>query len=265
MPRYRITIEYDGTPFVGWQAQPEGVSVQGALQDAIERFCSERVVVKGAGRTDAGVHALAQVAHFDLAKDWDAFRVQEAINFHLKPHPAVVLDCARTHQEFDARFSATRRHYVYRILSRRSRPVLDANRVWWVAKKLDAAAMADAALEFVGHHDFTTFRAAQCQALSPNKTIDAFDVAQEGSEIVLRVSARSFLHNQVRSMTGSLKLVGEGKWSVRDLREALRARDRTRCGPVAPASGLYLARVEYGEDAARDDGHDTAPAADSDE
>lgn len=245
MPRYRITIEYDGTPFVGWQAQPEGVSVQGALQDALARFCGERILVKGAGRTDAGVHALAQVAHFDLERDWDPFRVQEAINFHLKPHPAVVLDCARVDSAFDARFSATRRHYIYRILCRRSRPVLDVNRVWWIAKKLDAAAMADAALEFMGYHDFTTFRAAQCQAQSPLKTIDSFDVAQEGSEIVLRVSARSFLHNQVRSMTGSLKLVGEGKWRTRDLREALAARDRTRCGPVAPASGLYLARVEY--------------------
>lgn len=246
MPRYRITIEYDGTPFVGWQAQAEGLSVQGALQDAIFRFCGEHAVVKGAGRTDAGVHALAQVAHFDLEKAWDAFRVQEAINFHLKPHPAAVLECVETGPDFDARFSATKRHYIYRILCRRTRPVLDANRVWWVARKLDAAAMADAALEFVGHHDFTTFRAAQCQAQSAIKTIDSFDVSQEGSEIVLRVSARSFLHNQVRSMTGSLKLVGEGKWRPRDLRDALAARDRTRCGPVAPACGLYLARVEYG-------------------
>ena len=246
MPRYRITIEYDGTPFVGWQTQAAGVSVQGALADAILKFSGQRVVVKGAGRTDAGVHALGQVAHFDLEKDWDAFRVQEAINFHLKPHPAVVLDCAQTDDKFDARFSATRRHYVYRILCRRSRPVLDANRVWWIARKLDASAMADAAMEFVGHHDFTTFRAAQCQAHSPMKTVDAFDVSREGSEIVLRVSARSFLHNQVRSMTGSLKLVGEGKWRPRDLREVFAARDRTRCGPVAPASGLYLSRVEYG-------------------
>jgi tRNA pseudouridine38-40 synthase len=254
MPRYRITIEYDGTPFVGWQVQAEGISVQGAVQDAIERFSGQRVSVRGAGRTDAGVHALGQVAHFDLEKDWDAFRVQEALNFHLKPHPAVVLDCARTGDAFDARFSATKRHYTYRILCRRSRPVLDAGRVWWISRKLDAAAMADAALELVGHHDFTTFRAAQCQAPSPFKTIDAFDVSQEGSEIVLRVSARSFLHNQVRSMTGSLKLVGEGKWRARDLRAALAARERTRCGPVAPACGLYLAHVEYGAVDAADAG-----------
>ena len=160
--------------------------------------------------------------------------------------PPSVLDCTRTDDTFDARFSATRRHYVYRILCRRSRPVLDANRVWWIARKLDASAMADAALELVGHHDFTTFRAAQCQAHSPEKTVEAFDVSREGSEIVLRVSARSFLHNQVRSMTGSLKLVGEGKWRPRDLRDALAARNRTRCGPVAPASGLYLSHVEYG-------------------
>lgn len=246
MPRYRITIEYDGTPFVGWQAQADSLSVQGALQGAIYRFCGEHAVVKGAGRTDAGVHALAQVAHFELEEPWDAFRVQEAINFHLKPLPVAILDCAQTGADFDARFSATKRYYVYRILSRRTRPVLDANRVWWVARKLDAAAMADAALEFVGHHDFTTFRAAQCQAQSALKTIDSFDVSQEGSEVVLRVSARSFLHNQVRSMTGSLKLVGEGKWRPRDVREALAARDRTRCGPVAPACGLYLARVDYG-------------------
>lgn len=250
MPRYRIIIEYDGTPFVGWQYQADGLSVQGALQAAIARFCGESVAVKGAGRTDAGVHALGQVAHFDLARDWDAFRVQEAINFHLKPHPVAVLHCALVDEAFDARFSATRRHYVYRILCRRSRPVLSANRVWWVLHPLDAQAMADAAQVFVGHHDFTTFRAAQCQARSPVKTLDRFDVAREGEEIVLRVSARSFLHNQVRSMTGSLKLVGEGKWSARDLRGALEAHDRTRCGPVAPASGLYLERVDYGHSAA---------------
>lgn len=245
MPRYRITIEYDGTPFVGWQAQAEGVSIQGAIQEAVHRFCGERVVIKGAGRTDAGVHAYGQVAHFDLARDWEAFRVQEAVNFHLKPHPVAVLDCARVDDGFDARFSASARHYVYRILCRRARPVLDANRVWWVSHSLDAEAMSEAARVLVGRHDFTTFRAAQCQARSALKTLDRLDVAREGSEIVLRVSARSFLHNQVRSMAGSLKLVGEGKWRVQELRAALEAKDRSRCGPVAPASGLYLARVDY--------------------
>lgn len=245
MPRYRITIEYDGTPFVGWQAQAEGVSVQGALQDAIFRFCGDQVTVKGAGRTDAGVHAYGQVAHFDLTRDWDPFRVQEAINFHLKPWPVVVVDCQNAAGDFDARFSATARHYIYRILCRRARPVLDVNRVWWVMHRLDADAMAEAARVLIGLHDFTTFRAAQCQARSALKTLDRLDVAREGSEIVLRVSARSFLHNQVRSMAGSLKLVGEGKWHVNDLRAALEARNRSRCGPVAPAAGLYLARVDY--------------------
>lgn len=246
MPRYRITVEYDGTPFVGWQAQAEGVSVQGALQAAIRRFCGEETCVRGAGRTDAGVHALGQVAHFDLGRDWDAFRVQEAINFHLKPRPVAVIACEAVAPDFDARFGATQRHYIYRLLCRRARPVLDRDRVWWVTHDLDAAAMTAAARIFIGHHDFTTFRAAQCQARSPFKTLDAFDVVADGPEIRLYVSARSFLHNQVRSMAGSLKLVGEGKWRIQDLSDALAARDRTRCGPVAPAAGLYLARVEYG-------------------
>lgn len=246
MPRYCITIEYDGTPFVGWQAQAEGVSVQGALQEAILRFCGEAVSVRGAGRTDAGVHALSQVAHFDLSRAWDPFRVQEAINFHLKPHPIAVVACADAAPRFDARFSATKRHYFYRILCRRARPVLDRDRVWWVTHDLDVLRMAEAARLLIGQHDFTTFRAAQCQARSPVKTLDAFDVVKDGCEIRLYVSARSFLHNQVRSMAGSLKLVGEGRWRIGDLGEALAARDRTRCGPVAPASGLYLARVDYG-------------------
>lgn len=245
MPRYRITIEYDGTSFVGWQAQAQGVSVQSALQEAIQRFCGESPIVKGAGRTDAGVHAWGQVAHFDLAKSWNAFRVQEAINFYLKPNAAVVLDCVVVGDDFDARFSAVQRHYVYRILCRRARPVLDANRVWWLPHDLDHDAMADAASIFVGRHDFTTFRAAQCQAQSPLKTLDTFAVVRSGLEIRLSVSARSFLHNQVRSMVGSLKLVGEGKWRRADLAAALEARDRTRCGPVAPAAGLYLVRVDY--------------------
>lgn len=250
MPRYRLTIEYDGTPFVGWQMQAEGVSVQGALQQAIRKFCGEDVIVKGAGRTDAGVHALGQVAHVDLEKEWDVFRVQEAINFHLKPLAIAVLSCEAVAPDFDARFSATERHYVYRILTRRARPVIDANRVWWLMQPLDSKAMADAAQVFCGRHDFTTFRAAQCQAASPVKTLDRFEVARDRAEIRLEVSARSFLHNQVRSMVGSLKLVGEGKWSCGDLAAALAACDRTRCGPVAPASGLYLARVDYGPRAA---------------
>lgn len=245
MPRYRLTIEYDGTPFVGWQRQAEGVSVQGALEEAILKFSGEAAGVRGAGRTDAGVHALGQVAHVDLVREWDPFRVQEAVNFHLKPQAVAVLDCSVVPATFDARFSATKRHYLYRILCRRARPVLDANRVWWMAQSLDAGAMAEGAQAFIGRHDFTTFRASQCQAKSPLKTLDLFSITAIGDEIRIEVSARSFLHNQVRSMVGSLKFVGEGKWKKGDIEAALAARDRTRCGPVAPASGLYLAAVEY--------------------
>jgi tRNA pseudouridine38-40 synthase len=256
MPRYRLLIEYDGTPFAGWQQQTDCQSVQGALQDAIAKFSGERVSIRGAGRTDAGVHALGQTAHFDLLKDWDPYRIQAAINFHLKPQPIAVLDCSVTHPNFDARFSATKRHYIYRILCRRAPPVLERNRVWWVNQALDSDQMGAAARVFSGHHDFTTFRAAQCQARSPFKTIDAMSVTRDKSEIRVEVSARSFLHNQVRSMVGSLKLVGDGKWTVGELASALAARDRTRCGPVAPASGLYLAQVEYGDAAKADEATD---------
>jgi tRNA pseudouridine38-40 synthase len=246
MPRYRILIEYAGTPFLGWQRQAQGPSVQGALEEALLRFCGEATAVRGAGRTDAGVHALAQVAHFDLAKDWDPFRVREALNFHLKPAPVVVLDCALAAADFDARYSATARHYRYRILNRRAPPALERDRVWWVPVALDHEAMGAAAGALLGRHDFTTFRAAQCQANSPLRTLDRLEVAKWGEEIVIEASARSFLHNQVRSMVGSLKLVGEGKWRASDLKAALEARDRAACGPVAAASGLYLVRVDYG-------------------
>jgi len=245
MPRYRLLIEYDGTPFVGWQRQPEGVSVQGALEDAIQSLTQTRAVVKGAGRTDSGVHAAGQVAHVDLDKDWPPSKVRDGLNFYLKPRPIVVRACDRAADDFDARFSATARHYLYRILARRAPPALDRNRVWWMTCTLDANAMRDAATVLVGRHDFTTFRAAQCQAKSPIRTLDRLDVETEGDEIRIRASARSFLHHQVRSMVGSLKLVGEGKWSRETLRHALEARDRTACGPVAPASGLYLMAVDY--------------------
>jgi tRNA pseudouridine38-40 synthase len=246
MPRYRIRIEYDGTPFVGWQRQANGESVQGALEDALRAFCGEEVGVRGAGRTDAGVHALGQVAHFDLSKDWEPFRVREAVNFHLKPAPIVVLDCELAASDFDARHSATARHYRYRILSRRAPPALDRGRVWWLPLALDAERMVEAAQVLLGRHDFTTFRAAQCQANSPLRTLDRLDVTAHGEEVVVEASARSFLHNQVRSMVGSLKLVGEGKWSAADLKAALEAKDRAACGPVAPAAGLYLVAVDYG-------------------
>ena len=245
MPRYRITLEYDGTSFVGWQVQAEGASVQGVLADAIMAFSGERCSVRGAGRTDSGVHALGQVAHFDLTKEWDPFRVSEAINYHVRPHSVCVLDCTRVADTFDARFSAVRRHYRYRILTRRAQPVLEANRVWWLTQPLDADAMQAAAHVLTGHHDFTTFRAAQCQANSALRTIDDFQVTRDGGELRVEVAARSFLHNQVRSMVGSLKLVGEGKWTPDQVRAALEACDRKACGPVAPACGLYLSRVDY--------------------
>ena len=246
MPRYRLTIEYDGTPFVGWQFQPEGASVQGALAGAIERFCGQQLQVRGAGRTDAGVHARGQVAHVDLERDWEPGRVRDALNFHLKPQPIVVLDCAIVPGDFDARFSATKRHYLYRILARRAPPALERDRVWWRPQRLEARAMHEAAQHLVGRHDFTTFRAAACQAASPVKTLDRLDVSQVGEEIAIYASARSFLHHQVRSMVGSLKLVGEGKWTPADVARALAAADRSACGMVAPASGLYLMAVDYG-------------------
>jgi tRNA pseudouridine38-40 synthase len=245
MPRYRLTLEYDGTPFVGWQVQAAGPSVQGRLAEAIHKFCGETVAPRGAGRTDAGVHALAQVAHVDLARVWPPETVQAAVNFHLKPDPVAVLDCAIAAAGFDARFSAVARHYRYRILARRGPPALDNHRVWWVPQRLDPAAMAEAAGALVGRHDFTTFRAAACQAKSPVKTLDRLAVTAVGEEIVIEASARSFLHHQVRSMVGSLKLVGEGKWTAAGLAGALAARDRAACGTVAPARGLYLVGVDY--------------------
>lgn len=245
MPRYRIIIEYDGTPFVGWQVQACGASVQGRLTDAIRKFTGESVVVKGAGRTDAGVHARGQVAHFDLERAWEPFKVREALNFHLKPDPIVVLDAAETADDFDARFSATKRHYLFRILARKAPPALERNRVWWVPRALDPLAMAEGARHLVGNHDFTTFRAAGCQARSPVKTLDRLDVTIAGEEIRIEASARSFLHHQVRSMVGSLKQVGEGRWQPVDMKKALEARDRTQCGALAPSRGLYLVRVDY--------------------
>ena len=246
MPRYRITIEYDGTPFYGWQAQPNGPSVQACLSEAIRRFSGESVSVRGAGRTDAGVHACGQVAHFDLERSFEPFKIREAINFHLKPDPIVVVAAEAADPDFDARFSATGRHYLYRILARKARPALDANRVWWVPRPLDPLAMSAAARHLIGQHDFTTFRAAGCQAKSPVKTLDQLDVTADAEEIRIAVSARSFLHHQVRSFAGSLKHVGEGRWTPGQLKAALEARDRSACGALAPSCGLYLMRVDYG-------------------
>jgi tRNA pseudouridine38-40 synthase len=245
MPRYKLTIEYDGTPFVGWQVQDNGVSVQGAIAAAVAAFSGETVPIQGAGRTDAGVHALGQVAHVDLAKDWDTDSVRDALNFHLRPQPIAVLTAERAAEDFDARFTATRRHYLYRIVNRRADLALEANRAWRVGRPLDADAMHGAAQRLVGRHDFTTFRAAECQAKSPVKTLERLDVSRSGEELHVTAVARSFLHHQVRSMVGSLVHVGEGKWSADDLAAALAARDRAHCGQVAPPHGLYLVRVEY--------------------
>jgi tRNA pseudouridine38-40 synthase len=245
MPRYKLTIEYDGTPFVGWQAQDSGASVQSTLADAVFAFAGERASVQGAGRTDAGVHALGQVAHVDLAKDWDNDTVRDAINFHLRPHPVAVLAAERVESSFEARFSAIKRYYLYRVVNRRADLTLDRQRAWRVPHPLDAAAMHTAAQHLVGRHDFTTFRSSECQAKSPVKTLDHLDVLREGEEIRIEAVARSFLHHQVRSMVGSLIHVGEGKWSAGDLAAALAARDRSACGQVAPPHGLYLIRVEY--------------------
>jgi tRNA pseudouridine38-40 synthase len=245
MPRYKLTLEYDGTPFVGWQMQENGRSVQGRVAEAIKAFSGEEVVPRGAGRTDAGVHALGQVAHFDLAKDWEPGKVRDALNAQLRPDPISVLACERVAEDFDARFSAKARHYVYRIIDRRAPLALERDRAWGVFRALDAAAMHEAAQVLVGNHDFSTFRSAECQAKSPVKTLDRLDVSRHGEVIRVEASARSFLHNQVRSMVGSLKLVGEARWAAHDLKQALEARDRNACGPVAPACGLYLVKVDY--------------------
>lgn len=245
MPRYRLTLEYDGRPFCGWQRQADRLSVQQALEEAIGRFSGETAVTQAAGRTDAGVHALGQVAHFDLERDWDPFKVREALNYHLKPHPVAVLEAERVDESFEARFSATSRSYEYLILNRRARPALDEGKVWHVPVPLDVDAMHAAAQLILGRHDFSTFRAAECQANSPIRTLDMFSVSREGEYVACRAKARSFLHSQVRSMVGSLKLVGEGKWRPEQFRAALDAADRSRCGPLAPPDGLYLTAVGY--------------------
>ncbi|MDK1384163.1 tRNA pseudouridine(38-40) synthase TruA [Sinorhizobium sp. 8-89] len=247
MPRYRLTVEYDGSDYVGWQRQENGPSVQGAIEKAILSLTGETVSVRGAGRTDSGVHAMGQVAHADLTRQWKTHTLRNALNAHLTlaGERVSILDALEAPPEFDARFSALRRHYLYRIISRRSPLALEARRAWWVPKTLDHEAMHEAAQRLVGYHDFTTFRSAHCQATSPLRTLDRLDVTRTGDLIEIRASAQSFLHNQIRSFAGSLKLVGEGKWTPDDLQAALEARNRKACGPVAPPDGLYFMQVDY--------------------
>ncbi len=245
MPRYKIIVEYDGRDFVGWQHQENGLSVQQAIEDAIEKFNSERITVHAAGRTDSGVHAMGQVAHFDLDRNFDSDRVRDAINFYLKPLAVAVLSAEVVADDFHARFQATSRVYLYRILNRRPPPVLDRGRVWWVPQPLDAGAMNEAAKMLLGKHDFTSFRNTHCQAKSPVKTLDVFEVRRDGEEIAITAEARSFLHNQVRNMVGTLKLVGIGKWTPENVRSVLEARDRAAAGPLSPPDGLYLMKVRY--------------------
>jgi tRNA pseudouridine38-40 synthase len=245
VPRYRLTVEYDGRPFAGWQIQADQLTVQGLLTAAVEALSGDKTLVQGAGRTDAGVHARAQVAHVDLTKDWDTDTIRDALNAHLRPHPVAVLAAERAADDFNARTSAVRRHYLYRIINRRADLTLEAGRAWRVPRPLDADAMNTAAQRLVGKHDFTTFRSTECQAKSPVKTLDVLKVERNGDDLGVIAIARSFLHNQVRSMVGSLVPVGEGKWSADDLAKALAARDRAACGPVAPPDGLYLMRVDY--------------------
>ena len=244
MPRYKLIVEYDGAPFVGWQRQANGPSVQAAIETAAERLCGTFVRVSGAGRTDAGVHATGQVAHVDLEKAYPSDTVRDALNAHLRPEPVAILSAEAVPETFDARFSATGRHYLYRIVNRRPPLALD-RQAWHVAAPLDAAAMDAGAKRLLGRHDFTTFRAAQCQAKSPLRTLDLLDVTQAGETIHVTASARSFLHNQVRSMVGTLVEVGLGRWSPDDVAAALQARRRDACGPVAPPTGLFLTRVDY--------------------
>jgi tRNA pseudouridine38-40 synthase len=245
VPRYRLTIEYDGAGLVGWQRQANGMSVQEALEAAVFRFCGERLTVFGAGRTDAGVHALAQVAHVDLAREIEPETIRSAINHHLRPHMISVVAVMTAEPGFNARLSARSRHYLYRILNRRAPPALERGRVWHVAPPLDFEAMQRGARHLVGHHDFSTFRDSLCQAKSPVKTLDALDLCRVGEEIHIAARARSFLHHQVRNMAGTLKLVGLGGWQPADVATALAARDRRAGGPTAPAEGLTLVAVVY--------------------
>lgn len=247
MPRYRLTVEYDGSPYAGWQRQDNAPTVQGAIEAAIFKFCGDSNSIGAAGRTDAGVHAFQQTAHVDLTKDWGASKVRDAVNAYLAldKESVFLINVEKVPDHFDARFSALGRHYIYRIINRRTPLALEASRAWWVAKRLDTDAMQEAAQLLVGLHDFTTFRSTQCQSKSPVKTLDLLNVQRHGELIEVRASARSFLHNQVRSLVGSISEVGTGRWTNDDLVAALEARDRKACGVVAPAHGLYMIGADY--------------------
>ncbi len=245
MTRFKLTLEYHGGAFVGWQRQDNGPSVQQALEEAVTGFCGETVTVHGAGRTDAGVHALGQVAHLDLEKPTTAETLRDAVNAHLKPAPVAVLAAEVAADDFHARFSATERRYLYRIVNRRPPLALERGRAWWVPRPLDASAMHAAAQVLVGKHDFSSFRASECQAKSPVKTLTAIEVSRLAEAIEIRARAPSFLHHQVRNFAGTLRLVGEGKWSAAKVKQVLEARDRSQAGQTAPAEGLYLTEVVY--------------------
>ena len=245
MPRYKLTLEYDGGPFVGWQRQNNGPSVQEKLEDAVFAFCGDRIVAVAAGRTDAGVHAFGMTVHVDLSKDHEADVVRNAVNQHLKPAPIAILDAEKRCDDFHARFSATARHYLYRFSNRRAPLALERGRAWRIHGSLDADAMHQGAQHLLGKHDFSTFRAAQCQAASPIRTLTSISCARSDNDIALRVSAPSFLHHQVRSIAGSLSQVGLGRWEPSHIARILAAADRTACGPVAPACGLYFVKAEY--------------------
>ena len=245
MARYKITIEYDGSGFVGWQRQENGISVQQAIEQAIEKFSGEKITLFAAGRTDSGVHALGQVAHFDLEKVTDSDTVQDAVNFHLKPALVSILNAVPVGDDFDARFSALERIYRYRITNRRAPLAVGRGLSWWVPVPLDVKAMSEAAGHLIGKHDFTTFRSVHCQAKSPLKTLNVLDVTREGETIDIEARAPSFMHHQVRNFAGTLKLVGEGKWSPGDVRQSLEKKDRTAGGPTAPPDGLYFVEVVY--------------------
>ncbi len=252
MPRYALKIEYDGAPFSGWQRQADHPSVQGAVEAALARLEPGPHTIAAAGRTDAGVHAFGQVAHCDLAKDWGAFRLSEALNYHLKPAPVAIVQAAEVDDDFHARFSALERQYLFRLVARRAPLTHDRGKVWQVAHPLDLARMQQAADYLIGRHDFTTFRATHCQAASPVKTLDALQIEQRdypgGQEFRFTIRARSFLHNQVRSFVGTLERVGAGSWAPEEVKSALEARNRAACGPVCPPQGLYLAAVQYPDD-----------------